>query len=259
MQKLIIFTDLDGTLLNHHTYAYEVVKPLIERLKEAGVPVVLNSSKTLSELESWQQRLGLLPPVIAENGGVILLNDGKKGQKHLIGTPYEEIRSYIKHLRKANKWVFEGFGDWTVAEVMNKTGLKSADAVRAKEREVTEPILWQDSEENLEKFKTELGKENLILKRGGRFHHVMARHDKADAMRYLLSQPPFECDLQCKVVALGDGENDLSMLCHADIAVVLPPASGTALEVENAVYAKSEAPFGWVESIESILQQEGLC
>ncbi|MDG6774726.1 HAD-IIB family hydrolase [Thiomicrorhabdus sp. ZW0627] len=258
MRKLIIFTDLDGTLLNHHTYEYEVVKPLIERLKSAGIPVVLNSSKTLAELETWQQRLGLMPPVIAENGGVILLDDGKQGKKHLIGMPYEDIRSYIKHLRKANQWKFEGFGDWTVAEVMNKTGLKSADAVKAKEREVSEPILWMDSDENLEAFKEGLEKEGLILKRGGRFHHVMAGHDKADAMRYLTSHPPFECETSCKVIALGDGENDLDMLCHADIAVVLPPAKGEALDVENAIYAESEAPLGWVESIEDILQQEGV-
>ena len=71
IKQAVIFTDLDGTVLNHHNYAYEAVLPLLEQLQLRGVPVILNSSKTLSELEVWQRRLHLHTPMIAENGGVI--------------------------------------------------------------------------------------------------------------------------------------------------------------------------------------------
>lgn len=69
--RFIVFTDLDGTILNHHTYAYQAVLPLLAKLRESNVPVVLNSSKTLSELVMWQQTFALDTPVIAENGGVV--------------------------------------------------------------------------------------------------------------------------------------------------------------------------------------------
>jgi len=46
VSKMIIFTDLDGTLLNHKSYDYKAVLPLLERLKSLDIPVVLNSSKT---------------------------------------------------------------------------------------------------------------------------------------------------------------------------------------------------------------------
>jgi trehalose-6-phosphatase len=33
-RKPIVFTDLDGTLLDHNTYGYGAVVPLLEKLKE---------------------------------------------------------------------------------------------------------------------------------------------------------------------------------------------------------------------------------
>lgn len=258
MSQMVIFTDLDGTLLNHDDYDYACVCPLLNNLKAMGIPVVLNSSKTLSELEEWQLKLKLDTPIIAENGGIICMpKTAEQASSHiLIGRPYDEIRSYIKHLRKRHGWKFEGFGDWTVSEVMNHTSLHSKEAVLATEREVTEPIIWQDNELNLEAFKKELAKEKLMLKKGGRFYHVMGRHDKADAMQFLINKEYFSSGQDCVVVALGDSENDVSMLNYADIAVVMPNASGKNLNIANAIYIETPAPKGWVQAIEGILESE---
>ncbi|MBN2866950.1 MAG: HAD-IIB family hydrolase [Thiotrichales bacterium] len=254
-KQIVIFTDLDGTVLNHHDYSYEAVLPLLETLKNNRIPVVLNSSKTIAELEIWQNRLGLETPMIAENGGVIRYKNQYGLQTKLIGMPYQDIRSTLKHLRKVNGWQFEGFGDWTVAEVMNHTQLNSSDAVLAKERQVTEPILWHDSETNLQTFQTVLAVVGLQLKKGGRFYHVMAKHDKADAMCYLKHNLDI-LNLQGEVtmLALGDGGNDKSMLEFADIAIVMPAACGESLIIEGAIYAENEAPNGWVESIQAALR-----
>jgi mannosyl-3-phosphoglycerate phosphatase len=249
----IIFTDLDGTLLNHHNYEYKVVEPLIALLQARGVPVILNSSKTVAELELWHERLRLETPIIAENGGVIEYRLNGQKHKHLIGRPYEEIRSFIKHLRKVHGWQFEGFGDWTVAEVMNKTGLKTAEAVKAKAREVSEPILWLDEQAKLAEFEAALAEEGLKLMAGGRFYHVMAGHDKADAMRELLADSVLHIKAPYRVIALGDSRNDLAMLQAADVPVLLPVDNAYKLRLDGAYYATHEAPWGWVEAIEKIL------
>lgn len=253
-KQVVIFTDLDGTVLNHHNYAYEAVLPLLASLKDKQIPVILNSSKTLSELQIWQSRLHLDTPMIAENGGVIRYQDANGIQTKLIGMPYEQIRSTLTHLREINNWDFEGFGDWTVADVMNHTQLRSSDAVLAKERQVTEPILWQDSEAHLNTFKTALAIMGLELKKGGRFYHVMAKHDKADAMHYIENNLEIlGLSGEVTTLALGDGQNDQSMLDFADIAIVMPAASGESLKIEGAIYAQTEAPNGWVESIQTAL------
>ncbi len=51
MNRLIVFTDLDGTLLNHDDYGYNDALPAIRRLRSMSVPIIFTSSKTLDELQ----------------------------------------------------------------------------------------------------------------------------------------------------------------------------------------------------------------
>lgn len=72
---LLIFTDLDGTLLNSHTFEWQPAAPWLTRLHESGVPVILCSSKTAAEMLQLQTTLNLQGlPLIAENGAVIQLD-----------------------------------------------------------------------------------------------------------------------------------------------------------------------------------------
>lgn len=48
--RTLVFTDLDGTLLDHETYSFEAARTTLERLEKLSVPVVFNSSKTAAEL-----------------------------------------------------------------------------------------------------------------------------------------------------------------------------------------------------------------
>lgn len=47
MKKLLIFTDLDGTLLDHHNYDWSPTKPALQRLAELNLPLIFNSVKPL--------------------------------------------------------------------------------------------------------------------------------------------------------------------------------------------------------------------
>ena len=54
--RLIIFSDLDGTLLDHNNYDWSAAKPAMERLSASDIPVVLNSSKTISEIRALDRK-----------------------------------------------------------------------------------------------------------------------------------------------------------------------------------------------------------
>ncbi|WP_319558115.1 HAD-IIB family hydrolase [Thiomicrorhabdus sp.] len=261
-----LFTDLDGTLLNHHDYEYRPVLPVLSRLKALGVIVILNSSKTSAELADWLKRLDLQTPYVAENGGAIYWPQSEPGvpvwRPELLGRPYSEIRSVLLRLREENAWDFAGFGDWSLQDVSHFTGLRAEDARRAKERAVSEPILWFGSDEQFEDFKAALSRFNLRVLKGGRFYHVMAHHDKANALRWIKERAIESANEPVKVLtgALGDGENDRAMLEAADFAMVLPAANG-CLELgrKDAYYAQKAAPWGWVEAVEGhYLQQLAL-
>lgn len=56
-QPLLVFSDLDGTLLDSHSYDWQPATWLT-RLREANVPVILCSSKTSAEMLYLQKRWG---------------------------------------------------------------------------------------------------------------------------------------------------------------------------------------------------------
>ena len=69
----IIFTDLDGTLLDHHTYRFDAAVEALTELKFRSIPVILNTSKTAEESITLSIELDICHPVIVENGGAIVL------------------------------------------------------------------------------------------------------------------------------------------------------------------------------------------
>ncbi|MBP1733392.1 MAG: mannosyl-3-phosphoglycerate phosphatase, partial [Deltaproteobacteria bacterium] len=68
---IVIFTDLDGTLLDSMTYSFEPARPALRKLKDLGIPLIICSSKTRLEIERYRQEFGSLYPFVAENGGGI--------------------------------------------------------------------------------------------------------------------------------------------------------------------------------------------
>ncbi|BBP44900.1 mannosyl-3-phosphoglycerate phosphatase [Thiosulfatimonas sediminis] len=272
---IFVFTDLDGTLLGHHDYAYQPVMPVIKRLQSLAIPVILNSSKTFSEMSEWLERLGLEPPFIAENGGVIYFSSTDSADKQLLGMDYARICAILAKLRLEQGFQFAGFSDLGVEGVMQATSLDRASASKAMQRAVSEPIIWLDTPSRLAMFKVCLAQQGLQLQKGGRFYHVMAHHDKANALKWVVEQSimpvtPSESApngaLQSNlaqgvfaqspwVVALGDGGNDQRMLEQADLGIILPAANGENLAKTKVslFLAKNAAPDGWSESLQTHL------
>ena len=73
MNRYIIFTDLDATLLDHDSYSFEAAIPALNVIKEKEIPLILTSSKSLAEIAEVQNELGIQHPFIVENGGAICL------------------------------------------------------------------------------------------------------------------------------------------------------------------------------------------
>ena len=69
--SLIIFTDLDGTLLHRDTFKFDVIKDFIKNLANKGIVIIPNSSKTEKEIEKFNEELGIELPFISENGSSI--------------------------------------------------------------------------------------------------------------------------------------------------------------------------------------------
>ena len=71
MQKILIFTDLDGSLLHRDTFKFDEIKDYIKQLLSKGIFIIPNTSKTEKEILEFNNELGSSLPYICENGAAI--------------------------------------------------------------------------------------------------------------------------------------------------------------------------------------------
>lgn len=241
-KKLMVVSDLDGTLLDHHDYSFAEVLPVLDRMEAAGIPLVVNTSKTRAEWLAMRGDFGNADPFIVENGSA--LYDGEKVE--VFGKKREEILEILKPLR--GKFRFTGYADVGVAEVMAWTGLGRQDAERSADRQFSEPLVWQDSPEAEEEFCEVMAERGLMTLRGGRFLHVLGQTDKGKPLAHLREK-------NVALIALGDRPNDLAMLAAADIGVVIAAPDDYVLEAEGVLRSTETGPRGWAEMMTRILDE----
>lgn len=268
-EKIVVFTDLDGSLLNHHDYSFDAAKPAIERLKNLHIPLILVSSKTVDEMRATQTDLQINHPFIAENGSIVaapvsfarfiqdnpgdLVEDGKSIFCYM-GKSRDEILKVLDGL--SGKYDFRGFSQMGAAEIARLTGLHVRDAERSNRRLATEPIVWEDTDERWNPFCAELHSAGLRIVKGGRFHHIMGDTDKARAVSMLIDAYSRFYDATIHSIAVGDSENDLGMLNIASTAIVIPRIDGTQMQPANkerVIYANAPGSPGWRHAMENAL------
>lgn len=274
-KQVLIFTDLDGTLLDHDSYDWRAASPALALANEYGVPVIPCTSKTYAECLVLMQRLGLQGPFIFENGaGIALPKDASPppedpcveldGEYWLfsLGMPYQTVREILLRLRSTSHYHFRGIGDMSLVQICETTGLREEDAHLAKMRRHGEPLLWLDDAKSFDQFMTDIKRAGLKLTRGGRFIHIMGDHDKGKAVLWLAERYRHQRNLRPFIIALGDSSNDLPMLQVADAAVIVRPPHRVPLELEpisaEQVVLTTErvGPNGWNEAVLTLLKTE---
>jgi mannosyl-3-phosphoglycerate phosphatase len=251
----LVFTDLDGTLLDHNSYDHRDAVPALQQLRERQIPVILVSSKTHAELAVLMQKLKLEGPMIGENGAVIIY----PGEPAQIAPPgYLQIRDFLVDSRANPNYDTLGFGDMTVDEVMACTGLKEDMAKLAMHRLGSEAFFWQGGESELDQFRQDISRLGLRLLRGGRFYHLLGDTDKGKAVTYVTNHLKKNGRAITKTIGLGDSDNDREMLLAVDIPIIVRKHDGTHIVLEqrpDAMVTDLPGPAGWNQAIQYLLQQ----
>lgn len=263
----IVFSDLDGTLLDHNSYTFDAALPALHRLVALNIPLIFCSSKTRSEILHLQQALDIHQPFVVENGAAIHgLTHSTGALMHYqaedtvqLGLPRGDILRALHLLRDKAGFRFTGFSDLDTGGIAELTGLDSDAAARAAQREYSEPLLWQDNDARRAPFLAELRQLGLHAEQGGRFLTVSSGISKGDAVAKIREQLSAASHAPVTIIALGDAPNDLSMLQQADIAVVIRSAYSDALHPDKPSHVlrpEQPGPAGWCESIMTILDGE---
>ncbi|MFC1728002.1 HAD-IIB family hydrolase [Nanoarchaeota archaeon] len=209
MKKEVIFTDLDGTLLDHDTYSYAKAKSALNIVKKKKIPLIICTSKTRAETEVYRKKLGIKDPFIVEDGGAIFIPNKKTIE---LGTSYKKLRAELKKLKK--RFLIVGFGDMTPAQLKKDAGLTLKQARLAEKRDYDEPFIIvrpKDKKIILNKIK----KAGFNYTKGGRYYHLMGKNDKGKAVR-ILSGILRKKYGKIKTIGIGDSQNDFKMLSKVD-------------------------------------------
>jgi mannosyl-3-phosphoglycerate phosphatase len=258
----LVFTDLDGSLLDHDSYSWSSAAPALAALRRLRIPLIFCTSKTAAEVTALRREIGNRHPFIAENGGSIVippryfrqsapLGSNGKALTLLLGRPYEGLLRELKKIADETRVEIRGFHQMADAEVARATGLTREEAKRARQRQSSEPFVFRSGGPSaLRRFRQRALELGYSLQRGGRFWHFSEAHDKGLAMSVLIGFYGIAWRSPIHTVALGDSGNDLSMLRLADRPILIPKPDGIhAREVleqlPNVTRAQRPGPAGW--------------
>nr|WP_321455162.1 HAD-IIB family hydrolase [uncultured Cohaesibacter sp.] len=258
--SFVIFTDLDGTLLDHASYSYAPAKPALALLHKLDIPLILASSKTAFEIAPLRDELGFGHcPAIVENGAGLLPAHADPESLARAESDYQRIRSVLAQMPANLRSLFTGFGDWSVEVITAQTGLPQSNAALAARRLFSEPGLFSGNDEEKRRFEAYLEQMGLKARQGGRYYTLSFGATKADQMQRILNE---RVSSSIKSIALGDAANDIEMLQTADIGVIINNPDGKTLphlkgEDDGSIRRTVKpGPTGWNEAILEIVTDQ---
>jgi mannosyl-3-phosphoglycerate phosphatase len=260
--KVIIFTDLDASLLHEEAFSCLEIIDVLHSLLADGVLIIPNTSKTEVETRNILESLNLKIPFIVENGAKLcdihcsfqFIGETDKE----FGTDTSELNVRLEKLGDLS--FMSDFQPITTlkpekaSEILGLTGAELEDALDRKYSSLYQYIgpkskipFWQEN----------LSKVGLNLSQGGRAFAVSGCHDKSTPIKWLSEKLVSMGQRLPKIIAIGDSNNDKPMLLASSVACVIPHLNGSRLALPEhpcVIFADEPAPFGWQRGAKKALE-----
>jgi len=259
--KIVIFTDLDGTLLHNETFEFENIRQYIKDLLSKNISIIPNSSKTKSEILNFCQELEEELPFIVENGAAIYkmnLVNPDFPEKIILSRDKEEILNvFLKNIPKEFISKCNFILKLKKDEQLKIFGLSEKQLSYASDREFSVPLIFKGNKvekNNLIRSVSDMG---LTMQEGGRVINLSDNVSKSFAMKKIRRIFEKTEKQELKIIGVGDNFNDLDMLKNSDIACLVfnEKFKLDTLNINNCFVSKKTAPEGWEEVVKMALEK----
>ena len=256
----ILISDLDGTLLGRDNFDFSLIKSEIISLLDSGHLLVLASSKTKAEIESFCDELGRNVPYIYENGAGVenfsLISRCEaplNSNQNLKAIQTDELLTiWERYIPSGLKSRCHFVKDMDSVAQQVCLGLRKTALDRAMKRSFSLPFTFSGPASDVQKVKYFAAKAGLSIQQGGRVYNLSGCHDKADYLPEIRKWLT-KAETTPVLIVLGDSKNDIKMLKQADISCVIPSENGHFLRLNNGNYptivAPRAAPLGWLDAV----------
>ena len=258
MQKILIFTDLDGSLLHRDTFKFDKIKDYIKELLSKGIFIIPNTSKTEKEILEFNNELGSNLPYICENGAAIkgleLLNSNLP--KELILS--KEKNNIIKIFKKSVPIDLQNKCKWLSDMDKKKQsiifGLESEKLKMALDRKYTIPFIFEGNKAQKKELLKIVRNKGLALQEGGRVINLTDKVNKAKALQVFVRFFK-KNNKNVKTIAVGDNYNDLDMLKISDYPCLVFNDKFTLdlIPINDLIATNKPSPEGWADVIKMAL------
>ena len=221
----IIYSDIDGTLLNSNHHISLDTREKILELDERGIPFILVSARMPDGVETIRKELGNHRPIICYGGGLVLDEDGQAIYSRQMELELAvEIRDIVKEMFPGiccnayggNLWVVEDDKD---SRVMLEEKIVAGKSLAGDMREVFEKdggihkFLFMGCPEEIRQaeifLKNRYPKMSVSRSKETYLEVMDGAVDKAEGVRILCRHYGISPE---EAAAFGDGENDVGML-----------------------------------------------
>ncbi|WP_337171947.1 HAD hydrolase family protein [Gemmatimonas aurantiaca] len=276
-RPLLIVSDVDGTLIDERGQLPCAPHELRAHLSALGaargapVQVALASSRTMRELTVLQRALGLYGPCIAEDGALLgidvetmtpddrlaITNAGRRRlaieQFAADVSALEALMQDVPAFHRADVRQLD-VPEWRALGFRTPASVRRALAARRNSILLDPEVLDVDA---LQVLRDKAARHALQLRRGGRWLTLTAAHGKGAALRALRHKlrqhgvPPL-------LAAIGNEENDISLLAEADLRFVIRNPHrgplGSLASLPGAIVLSPEGPGGWIDMLNRLHQ-----
>jgi mannosyl-3-phosphoglycerate phosphatase len=272
MSSGVLFSDIDGTLIDIFTGQFNTTVKFVNQLREYGIPLVLCSSKTEAEQMELRRMATLSDPFIVENGGAVFIPLGyfesipNHESKYSIietdnfqiielGKPASQIRSELQKIRASSQFKFKSLSDLSIDEISIVTKMPADAISRMIQRKYGETIV-EIKNDDLPGFVTKVQDFGLKVIFGGRFFDITGGNDKGTAVKILVDLYRRKYGGDVVFFGIGDSKNDESMLKFVDFPMLVQRPDGTwhDLKIDGLDKLNGIGPDGWILGFNKIIK-----
>ena len=221
--KVLIFTDLDGSLLDRDTFKFDKILQYIKDLISKGIFIIPNSSKTKNEIDSFNKELDEDLPFIVENGAAIynlnLINASFPEKISLSREISEILDIFNNKISKKYKSKCKFIKNLTSDKQLQIFGQSKEKVKLSMKREYSIPLLYDGSKAEKVDLIKSVNNVGLSLQEGGRVINLCDKISKSRAMKNVVKIFKKISKEKLITIGVGDNFNDLDTVSYTHLTL----------------------------------------
>jgi mannosyl-3-phosphoglycerate phosphatase len=271
-KQMLVFTGLDGDMIATGADGLQAILPALELLHSREIPHIATTERSAAEIMPILEALDHQDPFVVEAGAAIyipvdLFKIKFSYQKTVgnyrvveLGIPVKDIRNKVTLLRRDYRLEITGLSELKPEAAAGIVGLTPEDFKTLKNREYSEPIIYDGPAEDLPRLQAAAEELRLRLVRQERMYVLTGDHDEGSAVSFLLQLYREEFpDMDITSIGLGDNASAAPMLYTVDTPVLVRLPGGRfddRVGRRGMKFTREPGLLGWNQAVIALVTED---